>query len=162
MANPFKNQAFQMLTNGFGEPLNLADQVNNVAAALCRLAEERDDYNTRVKVELCQTVEVEAELGRVQALPDVASRMGVGDGSVADAVTALIGALACAERDLADLKARRCEGCKHFEGSHRVTSYEVGGSEEPTEFTQRARCHKHQRPVNDPCTDFCSEWEAKR
>jgi len=54
------------------------------------LHEERDRYG--------------AELDAIMSMPDVGDRLGIGDGSVADAVTAIIGALVCAtrERDAAE------------------------------------------------------------
>lgn len=107
-----------------------------VAAALRELGEERDDWMKKARMLACEE-DAWNETGGQERL---------------EALTA----------ELAELKARRCEGCEHFEGPRQVTSYELGGTEEPTEFTQKPRCHKHQRPVEDPHTDFCSLWEAKR
>ena len=88
------------------------DNCRKVCAELREELAGSDNANDLFKEELFQLRE---ESDKIAKLPDVAARLGVGEGTLHDAVVALVGALVCAEAEnerlLERLQMTHCPRC---------------------------------------------------
>jgi hypothetical protein len=115
------------------------EEEHNVTATevRARQAEEKvkilmgENVNNRLKE---RAEKAEQQLDAISKMPEVRDRSGVGDGSVRDAVTALQGALICAERQVAelqaDLTASRTEVEELQKGAFRIRHRALTGREQ--------------------------------